>query len=147
MTYASPADAPSPGALRTTAIGRVLFSSVFVAAGLQHLMATDAVVARLEAARLGFLATAVAAPRLLVVGAGLALLAAGAALLVGFRVRAAATVLAALLVPISLTALVGTPGEAGPLMKNVALFGGPLQLAAAAGATANAAKSCAMEES
>ncbi len=147
MTYASPDDAPSPGALRTAAIGRVLFSSVFVAAGLQHLVSTDAVVARLEDARLGFLATAVASPRLLVVGAGLALLTAGSALLVGFRVRAAATVLAALLVPISLTALVGTPGEAGPLMKNVALFGGLLQLAAAAGATANAAKSCAMEES
>lgn len=82
MTYASPDGAPSPGALRTAAIGRVLFSSVFVA-----------------------------------------------------------TVLAALLVPITITALAGTPGEAGPLMKNVALFGGLLQLAAASRAAR------AMEES
>ena len=141
MTYASPDGAPSPGALRTAAIGRVLFSSGFVAAGLQHLVATDAVVARLEAARLGHLAASVASPRLLVVGAGLALLAAGSALLVGFRVRGAATVLAALLVPITITALAGTPGEAGPLMKNVALFGGLLQLAAASRAAR------AMEES
>lgn len=63
------------------------------------------------------------------------------ALLVGFRVRAAASVLAALLVSITITALVGTPGEAGPLMKNVALFGGLLQLAAASRAAR------AMEES
>jgi len=37
------------------------------------------------------------------------------------------------LVPISVTALVGTAGEMGPLIKNVALLGGLLQLAAREG--------------
>lgn len=68
---------------------------------------------------------------LLVIVTGLVLVAAGSCLLAGFRVRTAAMVLAARLVPISVTALVGMPGEMGPLMKNVALFGGLLQLAAA----------------
>ena len=41
---------------------------------------------------------------------------------------------------VSITALAGTAGETGPLMKNLALFGGLLQIAAAspAGATVRA---------
>lgn len=109
-------------------IGRVLFSLVFVAAGMQHLVATDTVLERLEAARLGFLATAVAPPRLLVIATGVVLVAAGLALLANLRARLAAAVLAGVLIPISVTALAGTPGELGPLMKNVALLGGLLQI-------------------
>lgn len=140
MTHSSPVSPASRCAFRMETVGRVLFSSVFVAAGIQHLVATDAVVARLRMARLGHLAALAGPPRLLVLVAGLVLVAAGSSLLAGYRVRAAAMVLAALLVPISITALAGTAGETGPLMKNVALFGGLLQIAAAspAGATVRA---------
>lgn len=131
MTTSSHASPPARSTRAVAAIGRVLLSSVFVAAGVQHVVATDAVVTRLRDARLGHLAAAVAPPQLLVLGTGLLLVVAGAALLAGVRVRAAALVLAAVLIPISITALVGTPGEMGPLMKNVALFGALLQVAAA----------------
>jgi len=119
------------GTLET--IGRVLFSLVFVAGGMQHLMATDAVLERLAAARLGFLAGAVAPPQLLVIASGVVLVGAGLALLANLRVRLAAVVLAVVLVPISVTALAGTPGEMGPLMKNLALLGGLLQIVARSG--------------
>ncbi len=104
------------GTLET--IGRVLFSLVFVAGGLQHLVATD---------------TVVAPPRLLVVTTGVVLVGAGLALLANLRARLAAVALAALLIPISVTALAGTPGEMGALMKNVALLGGLLQIIARSG--------------
>lgn len=118
---------------RMETVGRVLFSLVFVAAGVQHLFATDAVLERLAAARLGFLAVAVAPPRLLVVATGVVLVAAGLALLANLRARLAAMMLAGVLIPISVTALAGTPGEMGPLMKNVALLGGLLQIVARSG--------------
>lgn len=111
-------------------IGRVLFSLVFVAAGVLHWSDTHGVVQRLEAARFGFVAAMFGPPRLLVFATGIVLVAAGLALMIGVRVRVAAIVLAAVLVPISVTALVGTPGEMGPLMKNVALLGGLLQIMA-----------------
>lgn len=114
-------------------IGRILLSSVFVAAGLQHLVATASVVERLHAARLGHLAALVGPPRVLVLASGVALLAAGLALLAGVRTRIAAVTLAALLVPISVTALAGTPGEGGALMKNVGLLGALLQILAGPG--------------
>jgi putative oxidoreductase len=114
-------------------LGRMLFSIVFVAGGVQHIVATDSVLERLHAARFGFFAALAGPPRLLVLATGVLLIAAGLALLAGVRVRLAAVVLAALLVPISVTALVGTTGELGPLIKNVALLGGLLQLAAREG--------------
>lgn len=111
-------------------LGRGLFSLVFIAGGLQHLVATDDVVARLDAARLGYLAALAGPPRVLVLATGLVLIVAGLLLLAGRFAVPAAIVLAAVLVPISLTALAGTPGEMGPLMKNVALLGGLLQIVA-----------------
>ena len=60
MTYISSASPASHRASRMETVGRVLFSSVFVAAGIQHLVATDAVVARLHEARFGHLAATVA---------------------------------------------------------------------------------------
>lgn len=111
-------------------LGRVLFSLVFIAGGLQHFVATDAVVARLGAARLGHLAAVAAPPRLLVLATGVVLVGAGILLLANRFAVPAAIVLALVLVPISVTALAGTAGEMGPLMKNVALLGGLLQIVA-----------------
>lgn len=106
---------------------RLLTSSIFVVAGLQHLLRPDVVAARLAAAPMAHLVTGLAPPRLLVLLAGYALLAGGLALALGVATRAAAIGLALVLVPITLTVQVG--GESmGPLFKNVALLGSLLLL-------------------
>ena len=109
---------------------RLLFSLIFVVAGATHLLRPEAVAGRLERAPMGFLATAWASPEALVILAGIALLAGGLALLLGFRVRAAALLLMLVLLPITLTVQVGA-AELGPLFKNVALLGGLVHFAAA----------------
>lgn len=110
---------------KALALFRAMLSSIFLVAGVNHLARPDAVAHRLSAAPLGHLATAVAPADVLVVLAGIALLAGGTALLAGYRTRQAALLLMAVLVPITLTVQVG-PDTLGPLFKNVAILGGLL---------------------
>lgn len=130
MTHAK-GQGPAPARWRFIAdtAFRVLFSLVFLAAGLKHLLDGPSVAQRLEAAPLGFLATALAPAPLLVFLTGVALLFGGAALAVGYRARAAAILLIVLLIPITLTVQIGT-GDLGPFMKNIALLGGLIHFAA-----------------
>lgn len=107
---------------------RVLFSLIFVVAGIMHLAAPDRVARRLAAAPLARLATWVASPETLVVVAGVVLFVAGAALLLGLGTRLAALALIAVLIPITLTVQVGA-GELGPLFKNIAILGGLVHFA------------------
>ena len=102
---------------------RVLFSLIFLVAGTGHLTQPAKIVNRLNNAPMGELATAWAPPELLVFLSGMALVAGGGALLLGFQTRYAALLLALVLIPITLTVQVGT-AELGPLFKNIALFGG-----------------------
>lgn len=122
---------------------RVLFSVVFFAAGLKHLVDGPSVAQRLEAAPLAFLATALAPAPLLVLLVGVALLAGGAALAVGYQTRFAAILLIVVLIPITLTVQVGN-GDLGPLMKNIALLGGLIHFAAHGAAGAGASIDCAL---
>lgn len=121
-----------PPRLRTVAdtLFRVLSSGIFLTAGVKHLVSPDAIGRRLEAAPFGHLATALAPSHLLVILAGVALLAGGAALLVGWRTRAAAALLILVLIPITVTVQVGAE-ELGPLFKNVAILGGLIHFAVA----------------
>ncbi|HVH18384.1 MAG TPA: DoxX family protein, partial [Myxococcota bacterium] len=59
---------------------------------------------------------------------GVTLVAGGIALLLGYRTREAAILLFLTLVPITLSVHIA-PGHTGPLLKNVALFGGLIHFA------------------
>lgn len=127
---------PSFETLRPAAdtIFRVLFSLIFVTAGVNHVLQPATVATRLRAAPLASLLTSFAPAEVLVVATGVALLAGGVALLVGAHTRIAALVLAACLVPITVTIQLA-PGQMGPLFKNVALLGGLAHFAIAGAAS------------
>lgn len=102
---------------------RVATSSIFVVAGLGHVLNHEHVVQRLETAPLGYLATSVAPADLLVLLAGVAMAVGGVALAVGWRTRSAALGLIAILVPITITVQLGSLATIGPLFKNIAILG------------------------
>ncbi|HSP40959.1 MAG TPA: DoxX family protein, partial [Gillisia sp.] len=54
---------------------------------------------------------------------GIVMLIAGISLLIGFKTRYAAAVLALVLIPITITVQVGQMSSLGPLFKNVAIMG------------------------
>ena len=110
---------PRPGA---TALFRGMLSLIFLVAGTGHVLNTGHIVGRLLEAQYGFLATAIAPARPLVLLAGAALLAGGLGLLLGYRTRGAAGLLILVIIPITITIQIGRP-TLGPLFKNVAIMG------------------------
>lgn len=103
---------------------RVLFSLIFLGAGLRHLVRPEEISQRLLDAPLSYLATAIAPAELLVPLTGVVLVAGGAGLFLGAWTRVAALILASVLIPITVTVDLGHTGALGPLFKNVALLGG-----------------------
>lgn len=95
-----------------------MVSLLFLVAGTGHVLNTDHIVGRLLEAQYGFLATAIAPARLLVLLAGAALLLGG----LGLRTRWAAGLLVVVILPITITIQIGRP-TLGPLFKNVAITG------------------------
>lgn len=109
---------------------RVLFSLIFVGAGLRHLFGPQEILERLRAAPLSHLATSVAPAPFLVAATGVVLVLAGLCLLLGVRLRLASLALIAVLVPITAVVDLGHLGALGPLFKNIALLGGLIHFAA-----------------
>jgi putative oxidoreductase len=103
---------------------RVLFSLIFLVAGIGHFLRNDVMLARLEAAPLGHLATLFGPAELLMSLSGAALIIGGVAIATGFQARIAAVGLLLTLIPITVMTHLGDASHIGPLFKNVALMGG-----------------------
>lgn len=113
---------------------RVLFSVMFVVAGVGHLFRPAVFVERMLKSSIGRFVAELASAELLVVVTGIVLLVAGAGLLLGYRTRLSALALIGVLVPITVSTHLGVAGDPGPLLKNIALLGGLIHFAAAGAA-------------
>lgn len=109
-------------------IFRVSFSLIFIVAGLGHFFRLDLMLERLADSPWYELVSSFGSPVLLLYATGVALVAGGVALLLGYRVRPAAILLLVTLVPITVS-IHFDPGHVGPLLKNVALAGGLVHFA------------------
>jgi putative oxidoreductase len=102
---------------------RAATSAIFVVAGAGHLLRTERMVARVLDAPLGRSLASLIDLEPLMIASGIALLAGGLALALGFWTRRAAVVLVCVLLPITIVAHVGHGEDPGPLLKNIALLG------------------------
>src|SRR5690606_16135276 len=96
---------------------RIMGSLIFITAAFNHLFQVEKAAARLEKAKMGFLATSWADPETLVILSGIGLLAGGLMLLAGFQTKKAALLLMLILIPITITMQMGSAATLGPLFK------------------------------
>lgn len=109
---------------RSVQVFRVLLSGIFLIASFNHLLNVEKTVNRIDQANFKGIAYFFGNPELLVILSGVVMLLAGFALLIGFKTRYAAIILALVLLPITLTVQVGQINTLGPLFKNIAIMGG-----------------------
>ncbi|NDI98954.1 DoxX family protein [Flavobacterium sp. LaA7.5] len=105
---------------------RIALSCIFILAGISHLVQPDKVATRINTAAFKEFAIFFGDARLLGLLSGYVLLVFGVAFMLGIYTRYSALVLAAILIPITITVQLGNGFLHGPLWKNVALFGGLL---------------------
>jgi len=111
---------------RSIQIFRVMLSGIFLVACLNHLFNIEKTLQKLDQARFKEIAYFFGDPTLMIILSGIAMLLAGLSLMAGFKTKWAAIVLAACLIPITITVQVGQMTSLGPLFKNIAIFGGLL---------------------
>ncbi|WP_034921816.1 DoxX family protein [Gillisia sp. CAL575] len=111
---------------RSLVIFRVMLSGIFLVASLSHLLNLEKTLLRIEQARFKGLAHFFGEPKLMVISSGIVMLIAGISLLLGYKIKWAAIILCAVLIPITLTIQVGQITTLGPLFKNIAILGGLL---------------------
>lgn len=109
---------------RSVQVFRVLLSGIFLVASFNHLLNVEKTVNKMDQASFKGIAYFFGNPELLVILSGVTMLIAGFALLIGFKTRYAAIILALVLLPITLTVQVGQINTLGPLFKNIAIMGG-----------------------
>lgn len=111
---------------RSVQLLRIMVSGIFLVAGFNHLVEIEKTVSRIETAQFKGFANFFGNLELLVILSGIAMLAAGISLLIGFKTRWAAIILLAVLIPITITVQIGQINTLGPLFKNLAITGGLL---------------------
>lgn len=119
---------PSP---HTSALIDPLFrlptSLIFIIGGLGHFGQHRMMLDRMEESSWTPTVGMIGDPSVLLSLSGVAFVAAGLTLAIGFMTRASALILFATLVPVTVTAhLVTDPSHVGPLFKNVAIPGAPV---------------------
>ena len=103
---------------------RVLTSLIFVIGGLGHFRQHQMMLERMEDSPWRDIVRAIGDPSVLLWLSGVAFVAAGATLALGFLTRASALVLFVTLVPVTVAIhVVPDPEHVGPLFKNVAILG------------------------
>ena len=105
---------------------RILLSLIFIVASVNHLFNLPKVIHKINQARFKELAYIFGDPEKLIIASGVVMLIAGLALMIGYKTKYSAILLALVLVPITLTIQVGQMETVGPLFKNIAIFGGLL---------------------
>jgi putative oxidoreductase len=109
---------------RSVQIFRMMLSGIFLVASFSHLVKVEKTVQRIDQARFKGIAYFFGEPKMMVIASGIVMFIAGIGMLTGFKTRWAATILAAVLIPITLTIQVGQITTLGPLFKNIAILGG-----------------------
>lgn len=105
---------------------RVMLSGIFLVASLSHLFNAEKTLQKIDGTRFREIAYFFGDPKLMIIISGIAMFTAGFSLLVGYKTKWASIVLAAVLIPITLTVQVGQITTLGPLFKNIAILGGLL---------------------
>ncbi|MFO7719991.1 MAG: DoxX family protein [Gillisia sp.] len=111
---------------RSVQIFRVMLSMIFLVASLSHIFNIEKTLQKIEQATFKEIAYIFGDPTLMIILSGIAMLIGGIGLMVGYKTKWAAILLAACLIPITLTVQVGQIDSLGPLFKNIAIFGGLL---------------------
>lgn len=107
----------TPSLDRTSDVSfRVLFSLVFIVAGLGHFGQHEVMLAVMEESSWFGFVSALGSPSLMLYASGVSLVAGGIALLVGYRTPLAALLLIVTLIPITVTVHIA-PDHVGPLLK------------------------------
>lgn len=102
---------------------RIMLSGIFLIAGANHLFNVEGTVHKMDQASLKGMVYAIGNPEYMVILSGIVLLIGGVSLLIGFKTRYAAAILALVLIPITITVQVGQMNSLGPLFKNIAIMG------------------------
>ena len=100
-----------------------MLSGIFLVAGAGHLLNVEGTVNKMDQASLKGMAYAIGNPEYMVILSGIVMVIAGISLIIGYKTRYAAAVLALVLIPITITVQVGQMSSLGPLFKNVAIMG------------------------
>ena len=94
-----------------------MLSGIFLVASFSHIVKVEKTVQRIEQASFKGIAYFFGEPKILVIASGIVMFVAGLGLLIGFKTRWAAMVLAAVLIPITLTIQVGQITTLDPYLK------------------------------
>lgn len=109
---------------RSVQIFRVMLSLIFLVASLSHIFNIEKTIQQIDKAAFKEMAYLFGDPTLMIILSGIAMLIGGLSLMIGYKTKWSAIILAACLVPITLTVQVGQIDSLGPLFKNIAILGG-----------------------